>query len=218
MNVISGGSESWERASLAPMGALLAPGPGAREGADSRLGLVGPEDRARGLFFQGVLRAVQVLGDESLRARCAAVCGPARFFDFFHYPLRLFLQLVDTALPPLAARHGDEEHALWLMGHCVATDFLASPAGQAMRVLVRGEARRLVQHLPSTYQVSVDGTRSVEWLGPRHCRVHMARDFLPVAFHEGMLVALLERMDTLGIHVMGARTDVLKSEYDISWC
>ena len=36
-----------------------------------------------------------------------------------------------------------------------------------MQVLVRGEPKRLVNNLPSTYQVAVTGERSVKWLGPQ---------------------------------------------------
>ncbi|WNG30228.1 TIGR02265 family protein [Cystobacter fuscus] len=182
-----------------------------------RLAQATSEDMARGLFFQGALRAIRVLGDEELAARCSSACGQAWFFDFFNYSIRLFLEMVSTALPPLMERHGEAECTLWLMGHCVATDFLESEAGRAMQVLVRGEARRLVNHLPSTYLVSVNGTRSVEWLGPQHCRFTMKRDFAPAAFHEGMLVAMLERMDARRVHVVGVQTGVLDSEYDISW-
>ena len=116
MNAISGGSErfSWERNPLTVPPRALATS----------------DDMARGLFFQGVLKAIRALGDEALAARCAAACGQSWFCDFFNYPIRLFQDLVDTALPPLMERHGEESFTLWLMGHCVATDFLDSQAGK----------------------------------------------------------------------------------------
>ena len=184
---------------------------------EERLALATPQDMARGLFLRSTLKAVRALGDEALMERCAAACGESRFFDFFNYPLRLHLRMMATAAPALAGRHGDLEQSLWLLGHCVAMDFLESEAGRTMQVLVRGEPKRLVNNLPSTYQVSVTGERSVKWLGPQCCRLTMQRDFLPPAFHEGMLVAMLERMNASRIKVVGQSVDVLGSEYDITW-
>jgi len=184
---------------------------------EQSMALAGAEDMARGLFLQSVLKGIRALGDEALEKRCTTVCGQKRFVDFFSYPIRLHLQLLSTALPALAARHGDQEQALWLLGHCVAMDFLESEAGRTMQVLVRGEPKRLVNNLPSTYQMSVDGQRSVKWLGPQCCRLTMKRDFMPPAFHEGMLVAMLERLNAREVKVAGRQTDVLESEYDISW-
>ena len=184
---------------------------------DERLAAVTSQDMARGLFLSSLLRAVRAVGDEALVERCAAVSGQSRFFDFFNYPLRLHLRMLATALPVLAERHGEAEQSLWLLGHCVAMDFLESEAGRAMQVLVRGEAKRLMNHLPAMYQVSLTGERSVKWLGPQCCRVTMKRDFLPPAFHEGMLVAMLEQMNAQRIKVVGLSVGGLESEYDLSW-
>ena len=176
-----------------------------------------PEDTARGLLLRGTLTAIRALGDEALRARCAAVCGQATFFDYFNYPQRLLLQMLATALPPLVARHGDGEHTLWLLGNCVAMDFLESDAGRTLQVLVRGETKRLVNHLPSAYQVALSGERSMRWVGPQRCRLVMRRDLLPASFHEGFLVGLLERTQAPRLQVEGCCTGPLDSEYDISW-
>jgi uncharacterized protein (TIGR02265 family) len=175
------------------------------------------EDLARGLFSQSVLKALRALGDEELARRGARACGQERFEDFFNYPIRVLLQMLATAMPALAERHGDAEQALWLLGHCVAMDFLESESGRTLQVLVRGEAKRLVNNLPWAYQVAMTGERSVKWLGPQCCRFSMRRDFLPTAFHEGMLVAMLERLNASKVKVVGRQTGGLDSEYDISW-
>jgi len=182
-----------------------------------RMALAGSEDIARGLFLQSVLKSIRALGDESLEKRSGAACGQSRFFDFFNYPIRLHLQMLSAAMPELAARHTDVEQALWLMGHCVAMDFLQSEAGRTVQVLVRGEPKRLVNNLPLTYRMSMTGERSVRWTGPQCCRFTMERDFMPPSFHEGMLVAMLERLNASKVKVVGRQTDLLGSEYDISW-
>ncbi|HLM48290.1 MAG TPA: TIGR02265 family protein [Myxococcaceae bacterium] len=182
-----------------------------------RMALATSEDVARGLFSQSVLKALRALGDEELAHRSALACGQERFVEFFNYPIRVLLQMLSTAMPVLAERHGQADHALWLLGHCAAMDFLESESGRALQVLVRGEPKRLVSHLPWAYQVAVTGERSVKWLGPQCCRFSMQRDFLPAAFHEGMLVAMLERLNASKVKVVGRQTGRLDSEYDLSW-
>ena len=182
-----------------------------------RMDVATSEDLARGLFSQSVLKSLRTLGDEELAGRGARACGQERFVEFFNYPIRVFLQMLAAAMPGLAERHGDAEQALWLLGHCSAMDFLESESGRALQVLVRGEPKRLVSHLPWAYQVALTGERSVKWLGPQCCRLTMQRDFLPAAFHEGMLVAMLERLNASKVKVVGRQTGRLDSEYDISW-
>jgi len=182
-----------------------------------RLALTTSEDLVRGSFLQSGLRAVRALGDESLVEHCAGACGQSTFFEFFNYPASVLVRMLSTAVPSLARRHGDVEHALWLLGNCVGMDFLQSEAGRVMSMLMRGEARRLMNHLPAAYLMSLTGTRTVQWLGAQHCRLVMARDFLPPSFHEGLLVSLLDGMNTQRPHVEGFQTGLLASEYDISW-
>jgi uncharacterized protein (TIGR02265 family) len=181
------------------------------------MALATAEDSVRGLFLQSALKSIREIGDEELARRCSSSCEQGRFADFFDYPLRLLLQIFSIAMPALTVRHGAAEQSLWLLGHCMAMDFLESEAGRTMQVLVRGEAKRLVGNLPWTYQVSMSGERSVTWLGAQCCRLTMERDFMPPAFHEGMLVAMLERLNATKIEVRGRQTGLLGSEYDISW-
>ncbi|HEX8437238.1 TIGR02265 family protein [Archangium sp.] len=210
---MSSAATAWN---VAPQAWNMVP-PGGVQEWGQRMALASSEDSVRGLFSQSVLKSIRALGDEALARRCSAVCGQARFVDYFSYPIRLHLQMISAAMPALAARHGDGEQALWLLGHCVAMDFLDSEAGRTMQVLVRGEAKRLVNNLPSTYQVALTGERSVKWLGPQSCRFIMKRDFMPAPFHEGMLVAMLERLKASKVKVVGRQTNLLDSEYDIAW-
>jgi uncharacterized protein (TIGR02265 family) len=210
VNATSGGSEAvrWSEAVAS----------WDQEAAWSRtLALTTSEDMAGGLFLRGTLKAVRALGDEALVARSSAACGQTNFLEFFNYPASVLLRLLAEAVPSLAQRHGDVAHALWLLGNCVGRDFLDSESGRAMCQLLRREAKRLMNHLPAAYQLSLTGTRAVQWLGPQHCRFVMTHDVLPAAFHEGLLVALLEHMDTRRIHVEGVQTGPLAREFDISW-
>lgn len=210
---MSSAATAWN---VAPHTWSMVPQGGMQEWAQ-RMSLATSEDIVRGLFSQSVLKSIRALGDEALARCCSAECGQERFVDYFSYPIRLHLQMISAAMPVLAARHGDADQALWLLGHCVAMDFLDSEAGRTMQVLVRGEAKRLVNNLPSTYQVALTGERLVKWLGPQSCRFIMKRDFMPAPFHEGMLVAMLERLKASKVKVAGRQTSLLASEYDISW-
>ncbi len=43
------------------------------------------------------------------------------------------------------------------------------------------------------------------------------RTFIPYPFHEGVLLELLEKVRAYRVRVRGEQTDVLDSEYEISW-
>jgi uncharacterized protein (TIGR02265 family) len=97
-------------------------------------------------------------------------------------------------------------------------DMFESAAGRALVLVSRGQARRLVDNLPSAYRAAVNyGERTVTWEGPTRGRVLMRRDFLPCAYHEGVLLAALEGMKAQAPRVRGLRLGALDAEYLISW-
>ncbi len=185
---------------------------------EKRLALATPEDTTLGLFLRGTLEAIRALGDEVLVRRCLEACGEEHFADFQHYPVRLHLQLVFTAVRELAAQPEALEELLRRLGRGAAADFLESSAGRTMRRLVREEPKRLVSNLPAAYRVSLGfGEREVAWTGPRSAHFVMRGDFLPPPFHEGVLMAMLERLNARKVRVCGRQTGVLDSEYELSW-
>ena len=183
-----------------------------------RQSLATPTDTLRGMFLRGTLESIQELGDEALVERCREACAHEDFVELFSYPVRLQLQLMSVALEALAARHGSCEQALRLLGRKAVGDFLASKSGKMLLVLGGGEASRLLLNAPTGYRVSTSyGEHSLRWLGPTSCRWTMKRQFMPPPFEEGLLAGLLENTRARNVRVVGRQTDVLDSEYDISW-
>jgi uncharacterized protein (TIGR02265 family) len=187
-------------------------------GLERRLALVTPADTTRGMFFNGVLALVRQQGSAEGVKRCLAACDNQRFLDFFNYPAEQFLKLVWAAARVLEPGLEGFEPALRVLGRQAATDFLSSAAGKALMLLGQGDVRRLMENLPSAYRVSVSyGQRTVEWTGPQSGRLLMERDFMPFAYHEGVLVGLLEAQGVTGVKVVGHQEGLMSSEYDFSW-
>lgn len=185
---------------------------------ERRLALATPADTVRGTFFLGMLEAVRALAGEEGAQRCQEAGDEPLLRDFFHYPVSSFLRINDVAAWVLAPRCGGWHEAQRHLGRRAMGDMLKSAAGRALLLLSRGETRRLVDNLPTVYRSAVNyGERSLVWEGPARGRLLVRRDFLPCAFHEGMLLATLEELKSHAVEVRGERMDVLDSEYVLAW-
>jgi uncharacterized protein (TIGR02265 family) len=183
-----------------------------------RLALATSADCIRGLFLRSFQAAIRMLGDEVLLERCRRVWGHETFVDSFFYPVRLQLEVLAVVLEPLASQHGGPTRVLRMMGRQCARDFLASYTGRALRVAAGGDAKRMVAQAPAGYQFAVSGgVHTLRWMGPTRCVWSMHHDFMPVPFHEGVLLGLLEEARAQGVKVYGRQTDALDGEYDLSW-
>jgi uncharacterized protein (TIGR02265 family) len=192
--------------------------PGSDEDLEQRLALASPPDTVRGMFLRSTLDAVRTLGDEGAVRYCQRVSGEEKLVDFFIYPVSANLRMVFTAARMLEGRYGGFDGALRELGYRAAECFLASAAGMALQFLARGDAKRLVGHLPSAYRASVSfGVRSVVWTGPTSGRISMRREFMPYPFHEGVLLGVLEKVNAKDARVRGLQLSTLESDYDISW-
>lgn len=183
-----------------------------------RLSKATPQDTVRGLFANGILDVVRNLaGDEAAR-RCLDATGLPKFMDIFNYPIAPHLELVFAGARMLAPRFGSVEEALRQLGRRSTGDFLGSAAGKTMKLLARGEPKRLVETLPTAYRVSMTfGAQKIEWTGPTSGRYTLKRDFIPVPCHEGVLTALIETAKVGNVKVHGWSTGPLDSEYVFSW-
>lgn len=183
-----------------------------------RQALATPADTVRGMFLRGTLEALRELGDGALVERCREVSAREEFVELFSYPVRLYLQMMTVAMEALAERHGGCEQALRLLGRKALKDFLASKSGKMLLVVGGGEASRLLNNAPTGYRVSTSyGEHSLRWMGPASCRWTMKRQFMPPPFEEAILAGLLENTRARNVQVVGRQTDVLDSEYDITW-
>ncbi len=192
--------------------------PGSDEDLEARLAMASSSDAARGMFLRSTVDAVRALGDESLVRRCLEAGGEEKIVDFFVYPIATNLRMVFAAARMLEGRYGSVDAAMRELGRRAAESFLSSTAGLALQLLSRGDARRLVGHLPSTYRAAVSfGARSVVWTGPTSGRLTMHREFMPYPFHEGLLLGVLEKSQARGVQVRGHQLSTLESDYDIVW-
>jgi uncharacterized protein (TIGR02265 family) len=189
-----------------------------REDLEQRLALATPSDTVRGTFFLGALEAVRALeGEEGVR-QCVEAGGEPRFVEFFNYPVEAWLKVSETAARVLEPRCGSWAEAQRRLGRRATADLLKSAAGKALLLLSKGEPWRLLTNMPSAYRTAVNfGERTVTLEGPTRGRVMMRRDFMPCAWHEGVLLAALETMKARDVRVSGTRLEVLESEYLVTW-
>lgn len=189
-----------------------------RSQLEQRLALAGPGDTCRGVFFNGVLKAVKTLAGPEVEARCREATGQRKFVDFFSYPVSGFIKLSLAALDPLNSRLGGDERVLRWMGEQSTLGFLGTVAGKTALMLAGGNAKRLINQLPVSYKAALSyGERTVVWTGERSGRFILKRDFMPPVYHEGVILKALEPMKARGVQVHGRITGSLDAEYEISW-
>ncbi|RYZ35349.1 MAG: TIGR02265 family protein [Myxococcaceae bacterium] len=185
---------------------------------EKRLALATPDDTARGMFFNGALNAVRILGGDAAVERCLASVTEKKFVDFFNYPVSGFLKLAFTGAQLMGPQLGGFDVMLRKMGTQATTDFLSSAAGKTLLLLAGDSPKRLVTNLPTGYRAAVSyGERSVDWSGDRTGRLIMKRDFMPPAYHEGVLQAVIEALGARGVQVQGKQTGPVDTEYALSW-
>ncbi|WP_052419903.1 TIGR02265 family protein [Hyalangium minutum] len=183
-----------------------------------RLALATPTDTVRGLFFSGVLDTVRYLATEREERHCSKLLGQAPYFDFLPYAIPDFLRLVYMGAQCLSTRDEDFSGALRKLGKRGMKDFLGSSAGKTFLSFSFSEPRRVLSSLPVLFRTTTSyGERTVQWLGPRHCRLVMKRDFMPAAYHEGALLCLMETLRLEGVEVRSRVTGTLDSEYELTW-
>ncbi|WPB77519.1 DUF2378 family protein [Archangium violaceum] len=189
-----------------------------REDLEQRLGLATPTDTVRGTFFLGALDEVRELeGEEGMR-QCMEAGGELRFVEFFNYPVGAWLKVNETAARVMEPRCGSWAEAQRRLGRRATADVLKTAAGKALLLLSKGEPWRLLTNMPSAYRAAVSfGERTVTLEGPTRAWVMMRCDFMPCAWHEGVLLGALEAMKARGVRVSGSRLEVLASEYLVSW-
>ncbi|CAM4173064.1 DUF2378 family protein [Corallococcus sp. ZKHCc1 1396] len=185
---------------------------------EKRLALATPDDTARGMFFNGALNAVRILGGDAAVERCLASVPEKKFVDFFNYPVSGFLKLAFTGAQLMGPQLGGFDVMMRKMGTQATTDFLSSAAGKTLLLLAGDSPKRLVTNLPTGYRAAVSyGERSVDWSGDRTGRLVMKRDFMPPAYHEGVLQAVIEALGARGVKVHGKQTGTVDTEYALSW-
>jgi uncharacterized protein (TIGR02265 family) len=191
---------------------------GSNDDLARRLAMASPSDTTRGMFLRATLDAVRVLGDEEAVRGCQCASGEEKLVDFFIYPVTAHLRMVFASARLLESRYGGFDEALRALGYKAAQCFLASASGLMLQLLAGGDAKRLLANLPSAYRATVNfGERSVLWTGPTRGQLTMRHEFMPAAFHEGLLMGVMGKARARGARVHGYQLSTLESDYDISW-
>ncbi|MCE9668754.1 TIGR02265 family protein [Myxococcus stipitatus] len=176
------------------------------------------DDQARGMFFQGALSVVSSLGGQGSVARCRGVAGMWEIHPFLMYPVARYLRMMSTAARLLGPQLNGFDRVLLRMGEQAADDFMESQFGQELTRDSAGCPRRLLEGLGEAYRVAVSyGERYPLWTGESSARFVMRRDFMPVAYHEGVLACALESVGAREVRVRGRQVAMLDSEFEVSW-
>ena len=184
----------------------------------ARLGAAGANDCCRGMFFNGALNAVRTHVGDAAVERCRSLAGEKKFTDFFNYPITAFLKLAFEAVELLAPKVGGAEMAWRLLGKQAVDDFLASPSGKTMLLIAGQHPKRMILATPSGFKAAVSyGERSVIFSDLTTCALTMKGDFMPPAYHEGVLATVLTATGAKSVRVTGRPLGLLDAEYAIAW-
>ncbi len=185
---------------------------------ERNLALATPGDTARGMFFNGAREVVRKLGGEGVAQRCRAATGEIKHIDFFNYPVATFLSLCLTAVREVGPQLGGCEETLRRIGEQSAKDFLSSMAGKMLLLLSGNNVKLLLSQVPSGYGAAVSyGERTMMHTDQKVGRFIIKHDFMPHAYHEGILRGVLLAVGARYPQVRGYATGILDSEYDLSW-
>jgi uncharacterized protein (TIGR02265 family) len=184
---------------------------------ERRLAAATDADTTRGLNFNRLFDLVRERAGAEEARRCDPR-GKGSRFDLFAYPVREYLAAAWAAGELLAPGLGGVE-AFWdSLGRRSVTGFLASAVGRAIFAVAGRDPRRLLTAAPVGYRAAASyGERSVEWLGEKRARLVVRRDFLPAAFHRGVILAALEPSDARDPVVTVREIGPLDADYEIAW-
>ena len=191
---------------------------GSQEELEQRLALIGPEDTARGIFFNAALQVVRDEGDAAALERCHEAAGGGRFMSFFSYPVGALNQLLYAAAWALSPKHGGFDAAMRHLGQQLVPDYLESPAGRALRMLAGGEPRRTLHSLPSSYRATVrHGACVVRGLTLNAGTLAFTGCALPTAYLEGAVRGVFDSMRIGKAKVVGQRLSPGDTEIVVTW-
>lgn len=191
--------------------------PADRKDLAARVAAATASDTSRGLNYNsafGVLR--DHLGEAAPR-ECDPL-GKGSRVDFLSYPIAVYLALAWNAADRLEEALGGVDAAFEALGRRTIEDHLDSVLGRTLFAISGRDPHRMVTNVPTGYRATVSyGERTVEWLAERHARLTFRRDFMPAAFHVGVLQGGVARLGAKDPRVTGRQTGLLDALFDVSW-
>ncbi|WP_375770934.1 DUF2378 family protein [Archangium gephyra] len=184
----------------------------------SRMLLATPEYTTRGILFVATLTTVRELGGEEMVKLCQQASGETEFVDFFNYPTRALLQMLDTAARLLSVRYGGYGEVLWQIGKRTAELYMTSVVGRSAQLVSATDPMRLVRTLEELYKVSMAYcSPTVVWKGPRRGILSVQRTFTPLPFHEGGAVTIGFILGLKNVAAHARATGPLSLDLELSW-
>lgn len=177
-------------------------------------------DTCKGMFFNGLFLATAHTVGEAGVERLREAATTKKFVDFFNYPIADFLPLAWRAAELVGGGSSPKqlEAGIRKIGAQATDDFLATAVGKTLMMLSGHDAKRLMNSLASSYKTAVSyGSRAIVWHAPNRCVFTMHRDFMPHPYHEGVITQVLTVIGRAEVRVVGRRTGLLDTDYDISW-
>ncbi len=190
----------------------------AEQDLESRLLLATPEYNTRGILFLATLTTVRELGGEEMVKRCREATGEAEFVEFFSYPTRTLLRMLDAAARLLSARYGGYSEVLWLIGKRTAELYMNSVVGRSALLVSATDPMRLVRTLEELYKVSMAYCApTVVWKGPKRGVLSVQRSFTPLPYHEGGAVTIGVLLGLKNVEARARSTGPLSLDLELSW-
>lgn len=152
-------------------------------------------------------------------AKVRAVLPPdAKYRDLVSYPIADFLKLMFAAADLLEPKLGSVDVAIRACGAATVDAFARTPGGRVFFgvISLAGPAQLLARAQTGYTTVVTYGSRSWKSTGETSGVIHMREDMQPVAYHEGVLEAVLRNVG-YDATVRGTSSDVTTAEYSLTW-
>lgn len=187
--------------------------------AAQRIAVCRSDDRVRGLMFNELLALVdRELGADAVVLARASLPPDTKYLDLISYPISDFIKLLYATADLLEPIYGTADLAIRACGAVSVDAFARTPSGKLFfGVLgIAGPARLLSQAQTGYTTVVTYGQREFLAKSDTSGVVVMKDDMQPLAYHEGVLEAVLRSLGYDAV-VRGRSLSLVDAEYDVSW-
>jgi uncharacterized protein (TIGR02265 family) len=183
----------------------------------ARIAAAQPGDSVRGMFFKTVFSLIQQHVGLSAVARVRVDSLATDHSELQWYPVQDFLTLLYRAADVLEDPLGSENASYYACGETGVTRYSTGPGMLIFGIISRGDPQRLFAGAQMGYRAAVSyGIREYASTGPKSGTLHVRRDMLPPAYHEGILTGAMKVLGLKGTAQARAHS-VDRVDYDVQW-
>jgi uncharacterized protein (TIGR02265 family) len=192
------------------------PMPADRLDLAARLAAATSHDSVAGLATNAAFEVARAHADDSTALLCDPT-GTGRRADLSDYPVEDGLTVLWAVADRLERTLGGTEQVFEAVGRQAAESFLVTMRGRALLLLNRAP-RALLGQLRVPYAATLNfGERYVAWPAEGRCRVEIDHDFFPLAWHRGLISALLDAAKARDAVVEGHLPGFMRAVLEIRW-